>query len=150
MDEPRRRARDEEIVAAVVQVILAEGTVSSQKRLAELVNARLKKRGFHVTATRIRVLAIRSGLVGIDVRTRRGGDAPDLEKCPVCHARLKRTSNRTLAGTSTLTGYKCTRCSWWTGRSMRVPTHYVFHARVSRAEGRNEQLAFTRPSRRTP
>lgn len=131
---PRKRARDEEVVAVLVKVILDEGTVSSQKRLADLVNRQLARRHMHVTGERIRVLAVKSGLVSVMIRARVDGPTPELERCPVCRSRLRRTANRTLAGTTTQTGYKCTRCPWWTGRELRVPQHYVFQARVSRGE----------------
>ena len=141
-----RRVRDEEVVATLVKVILEEGTVASQKRLAELVNDHLGK-GRHVTPERVRVLAARSGLVGLTIRARITGETPDLDKCPVCRSKLKRTSNRTLTGSTASTGYKCTRCPWWTGREMRVPQHYVFTARVARADGRKGQLSFVQPGR---
>lgn len=130
----RRRARDEEIVGVVVQVILREGTVASQTRLAQLVNDELP-RGFHVTPQRVRVLAVRSGLVGVTLRARVDGPVRgDLKACPVCRSKLKKTTSQTLTGGSTSTGWKCTRCPWWTGRDLRIPAHYTFHARVSRGE----------------
>ncbi|HUR68083.1 MAG TPA: hypothetical protein VM370_02470 [Candidatus Thermoplasmatota archaeon] len=153
MSEPvkRKRCGDAELVAVLVKVILDEGTVSSQKRLAELVNKQLKKRSMHVTGERVRVLAVKSGLVGISVRARVDGPTPELDRCPVCRAKLKRTSNRTLSafdasadassprrgaatGNTTQTGYKCARCPYWTGRELRIPMHYVFQARVARSE----------------
>lgn len=143
---PSRRVRDEEVVATLVKVILEEGTVASQTRLADLVNAHLGG-GRHVTPERIRVLAVRSGLVALGIRTRVQGETGTLEKCPVCRGKLRRTSNRTLTGATASTGYKCTRCPWWTGREMRVPQHYVFTARVARAEGRRGQLAFVDPEK---
>lgn len=149
-DAPRRRARDEEVVAVLVKVVLEEGTVSSQKRLAELVNRQLARRGMSVTGERLRVLAVKSGLVGLTIRARIDGETPDLDACPVCRGRLKRTANRTLTGETASTGYKCSRCPWWTGRELRVPQHYVFQARVGRAEGRRGQLAFTPARRRLP
>jgi hypothetical protein len=145
-DAPAGRVRDEEVVATLVKVILEEGTVASQTRLAELVNGELGGRR-HVTPGRIRVLAIRSGLVSLTIRTRVQGETPVLEACPVCHGKLRRTANRTLTGATASTGYKCTRCPWWTGREMRVPQHYVFAARVARAEGRKGQLSFVQPGR---
>lgn len=143
----RKRGTDAEIVATIVQVILEEGTVASQTLLGQLVNERLQKRRVRVTPTRVRVLAVRSGLVTLSIRTRAGGATPELERCPVCGGRLKRTANRTLTGATVQTGYRCVRCPWWTGRELRVPTHYVFQARVSRAEGRREQMAFAAPRR---
>lgn len=142
------RARDEEVVAILVKVILEEGTVSSQKRLADLVNGGLGQ-GRHVTPERVRVLAVRSGLVSITIKARIQGETPELDQCPVCRARLRRTTNRTLTGATASTGYKCTRCPWWTGREMRVPQHYVFAARVQRADGRKGQLTFVTGDRRT-
>lgn len=146
----RKRARDEEIVGVVVKVILDEGTVSSQKMLAQLVNRQLKKRGMHVTGERVRVLAVKSGLVGVTIRARVDGPTPEMERCPVCRSKLRRTASKTLASFeepaagrgsrqaagagTTQTGYKCTRCPWWTGRELRVPQHYVFQARVARTE----------------
>jgi uncharacterized protein with PIN domain len=138
--KPRKRARDEEIVALLVKVVLDEGTIASQTRLAQLVNRQLARRGMRVTAERIRVLAVTSGLVRISVRTRVDGSTPDMDRCPVCRARLKRTANKTLTGTTTQTGYRCTRCPWWTGRELRIPQHYVFQARVGRTE--KGQLTF--------
>ena len=138
--KPRKRLLDEEIVAAVVQVILDEGTIASQTRLAQLVNRALGKHR-HVTPERVRVLAVRSGLVGVTIRTRHDGAAGELETCPVCRSKLKRTANRTLMGSSTQTGYKCSRCPWWTGREMRIPHHYTFTARVKRGQ-RSGQLNF--------
>lgn len=139
----RKRVKDEEVVALLVKVILEEGTVASQTRLAELVNRQLKRRGAHITPTRARVLAVRSGLVGITVRTRAGGATPELARCPVCGSKLRRTTNRTLTGATAQTGYRCTRCPWWTGREMRIPHHYVFQAKVARLEGGSMgQLSF--------
>ncbi len=143
---PSRRVRDEEVVATLVKVILEEGTVASQTRLAELVNEQLRGER-RVTPERIRVLAVRSGLVSLGIRTRLVGETGTLEKCPVCRSKLRRTSNQTLTGTVASTGYKCTRCPWWTGREMRVPQHYVFTARVARAQGRKGQLAFVQSER---
>ena len=143
-EKPRRRTSDAEIVALVVKVVLDEGTIASQTRLAELVNRQLARRGMRVTAERIRVLAVKSGLVRISVRTRTSGNTPEMERCPVCRSRLKRTANKTLTGTTTQTGYRCTRCPYWTGRELRIPQHYVFQARVGRTE--KGQLTFDAPT----
>ena len=142
---PRKRARDEEVVAILVKVILDEGTVASQKRLAQLVNRQLARRGMHVTGERVRMLAVKSGLVSIQIRVRVDGETPEMERCPVCRSRLKRTTNRTLVGGTASTGYKCARCPWWTGRELRIPNHYVFQARVSRTE--KGQVTFAHKAR---
>lgn len=140
-------ARDEEIVALIVQIILREGTVATQTLLAQLVNAKLERKDMHVTAQRVRVLAARSGLVALTIRASVRGASGELKECPVCHSKLKRTENQTLTGKSAATGYKCTRCPYWTGRELRIPNHYTFQARVTRAErGDDGQLAFVQRS----
>jgi hypothetical protein len=144
------RVRDEEVVAIVVKVILREGTVATRRALAELVNDELsRKDDARVTPARVRVLAARSGLVGLAIRARLDGPPGDMKECPVCRSKLKLTENRTLTGKSAATGYKCTRCPWWTGRELRVPHHYTFTAKVSRGKGSDQtQLAFVPRSRR--
>lgn len=145
-----KRSRDEEVVATVVRVILREGTVATQTALAALVNEELPREK-RVTPERVRVLAARSGLVGLQIRARLDGPVGDLKECPVCRSKLKRTENRTLTGKSAATGYKCTRCPWWTGRELRIPHHYTFSARVQRSQKHESgQLSFVhQPKRRT-
>lgn len=135
-------------MALVVQVILREGTIATQQRLADLVNEEMPRERLRATPERVRVLAARSGLVGLAVRARLDGPVGEIKACPVCRSRLARTVNRTLTGKSAATGYKCTRCPWWTGRELRVPSHYTFHARVSRSRGERGQLAFVAPRRK--
>lgn len=137
---------DEEVVAATVKVILREGQVDSQKRLAELVKREMRRRDpkARVGESRIRHLALASGLVGVHVRARHEGTSPKLEECPVCGSALKRTTNRTLTGGTSSTGYKCTRCPWWTGREYRVPNRYAFFPLVERREA-GKQLTFRDP-----
>lgn len=142
-----KRARDEEVVGVVVKVILREGTIATQRALSRLVNDELG-RGARVTPERVRVLAARSGLVGLQIRARLDGPTGELQECPVCRSRLKRTENRTLTGKSTATGYKCTRCPWWTGRELRIPHHYTFSARVQRTRQAGGQLSFVHAARR--
>lgn len=138
----RKRAKDEDILAVVLKVILQEGTISSQRRLSELVNQKLRRKNMRVTGPRVRTIAIRSGLIGVNMRIRHDGETPDLDACPVCQTRLKRTGNRTLTGGTAKTGYKCPRCPWWTGRDLRIPQHYTFYSKVARADEEEGQLAF--------
>ncbi|HVL49082.1 MAG TPA: hypothetical protein VM889_11035 [Candidatus Thermoplasmatota archaeon] len=134
-DQPtRRRPTDEAVVAAAVKVLLARGTVESQRRLWELVVRELKRQdpAFAVGPARVRTLVLRSGLVNAEIKARIKGVTGDLAACPVCRSKLARTSNRTLAGATTALGYRCTRCAWWTGRDLREPHRYVFHAKLER------------------
>jgi uncharacterized protein with PIN domain len=136
---------DEEVLAATVKVVLAEGTVASQRRLSELVRKELKRRDaeFRVGEARVRALAVRSGVVAVTIHARKVGDGREVERCPVCGAKLRRTSNATLTGSSTPVGYRCTRCPWWTGRELRMPARYAFTAKVER-RGKDAQVRFTK------
>ena len=138
---------DEEVVAAIVRVMLREGQVHSQRRLKELVERALRAidASYRVGEGRVRHLALRSGLVGVAVHARHEGETPRLDKCPVCGSALVRTSNRTLTGGHAQVGYKCSRCPWWTGRDYRIPNRYDFFPLVeSKGEDRRkgEQLTF--------
>ena len=135
------RATDERLSAILIETLLSEGTITSQRRLADLVNARLRKHEMPVTPPRLRRLALQTGLVLVTIRTRHGGATPELKRCPVCHARLRTTINRNLLGDEAHAGYRCTRCPYWTGRELRVPHLYTFASRVTRGQD-GEQLAF--------
>jgi uncharacterized protein with PIN domain len=138
---------DEEVVAAIVKVMLREGQVTSQRRLRDLVQQALRDASYRVGEDRVRSLALRSGLVGVAIHARHDGDTPRLDACPVCGNPLHRTSNRTLAGGNVQTGYKCTRCPWWTGRDYRVPQRYSFFPLVEKRRGKQVTFREGQPMR---
>ncbi len=123
-----------------MKVILREGQVPSQRRLAELVARALHAidSSYRVGENRVRVLALRSGLVGVAIHARRDGAAPRVDACPVCGSPVVRTANRTLTGGHASTGYRCTRCPWWTGRDYRVPQRYTFFPLVEKHEAAHQ------------
>jgi hypothetical protein len=124
----RRIPRDEEVLAATLEVLAREGHVDTQRRLGELVAERLAQRDpdYAVTGERVRRLAVRSGSVDVRIRTREDGATPTMESCPVCGSELEERRNATLEGGETSTGYRCTWCPWWTGQTLRVPRRYDF------------------------
>lgn len=138
-----RRPPDEEVVAAATKVVLDQGTVAPLRRLRELVEEELRDRDprYVVSESRLRHLALRSGLIKVVIRVRMGGATPVLSQCPVCGSRLSRGTNMTLTGGATQVGYKCARCPWWTGREHRIPSHYTFVARIEKPK-RTGQTSF--------
>lgn len=124
----RRIPRDEEVLAATLQVLADRVHVVTQRRLAELVEAKLQERNrdYVVSGERVRVLAVRSGAIELTVEVREDGPTPTLDRCPVCESELERRMNRTLEGDEVATGYRCTWCPWWTGPTLRVPRRYAF------------------------
>jgi hypothetical protein len=123
------KLRDEEIVAAIAAVFGRHERVETQHKLRALVQEELARRrpGAKVSGSRVRLLAIRSGIVQLETRTKEGDDIKGLEACPVCKGKLRRVRNRTLKGGVVLVGLKCPACGYKTGRTLEVPTKYVFH-----------------------
>lgn len=121
--------RDEEVVAALASVFAKREKVETQHRLRAMVAQELERKrpGARVSGERVRLLAIRSGLVRMETRTKTSDAIDDLEVCPVCKGKLRRVRNRTLSGGRVLVGLKCAACGYKTGRQLEVPTRYVFH-----------------------
>lgn len=130
-------------MAAAVKVLLDHGSISSQRRLRELVEAELHDRDpdYVVSEERLRGLLLRTGLVKVQIKVRMGGPTPTLAKCPVCGSRLTRGTNSTLTGGAAQVGYRCSRCPWWTGREYRIPSHYTFTGRIEKGK-RKGQTSF--------
>src|SRR5207247_1080131 len=104
--------------------------VDSQRRLKALVEKDMKgDEKYRVGEPRLRVLAIESGLVNLEIRCRDTPEMRSLVKCPVCGERLKKVRNMTVYGGTVTLGYRCERCKYWTGLRRRVPTRYVFTRR---------------------
>lgn len=125
------RLRDEEVVAAIAAVFARFDKVETQRKLRELVEAELRRRrpGARVAGPRVRVLAVRSGIVRLEMRYREGDGLEGVEACPVCGAKVRRVKNRTLTGGQVLVGLKCAACGYKTGRELEIPAKYVFHRR---------------------
>lgn len=118
-------------MAALATVFAGRERVETQRRLRELVERELGRRrpGARVGGERVRLLALRSGLVRVETRTKTRDGIGGIERCPVCAARLRKVRNRTLRGGQVLVGLRCSTCGYRTGRSLEVPSRYVFHRR---------------------
>ena len=104
--------------------------VDSQRRLKFLVEKDLKgQEKYQVGQPRLRLLAIDSGLVDLEIHCRDTDEMRSLVKCPVCGERLQKVRNMTVFGGTVTLGYRCDRCTYWTGLKRRVPTRYVFTRR---------------------
>ena len=104
--------------------------MNSQHRLKLLVERDLKgEERFRVGEVRLRLIAIESGLVDLEIHCRETGEMKSLIRCPVCAERLQRVRNMTVFGGTVTLGYRCGRCRYWTGLRRRVPIRYVFTRR---------------------
>ena len=123
---------DAEVIDAIVKVLKRRGTVESQAELRKLVMVHLLRinRNYRVSGRRMRILAISSGKVSLEIHYRSTGkDVENMEICPVCGSKMRKIENLTLDGGRVTIGFRCTRCPYWTGKRLRMPIRYVFHLR---------------------
>lgn len=122
---------DDRVRGSLVRVFSTRQMVDSQRRLKQLVERDLKgEEKFRVGEPRLRLLAIESGLVDLEIRCRDTDEMRSLVRCPVCGERLEKVRNMTVFGGTVTLGYRCGRCKYWTGLKRRVPTRYVFTRRA--------------------
>ncbi|TLZ57877.1 MAG: hypothetical protein E6K12_06900 [Methanobacteriota archaeon] len=125
-----RIPNDVRVRDSLVRVFSTRPVVESQRRLKALVEKDLKgEEKYRVGEPRLRVLAIESGLVDLEIHCRDTTEMRSLVRCPVCGNRLKKVRNMTVFGGTVTLGYRCERCKYWTGLKRRVPTRYVFTRR---------------------
>jgi len=125
-----RIPNDERVKESLRRVFSTRQVVDSQRKLKGLVERDLKgQERYKVGGPRLRLLAIDSGLVDLEILCRDTDEMRSLVKCPVCGARLKKVRNMTVFGGTVTLGYRCERCRYWTGLKRRVPTRYVFTRR---------------------
>lgn len=120
---------DETVRKSVKNVFKKYRTVTSQRKLKELVEKELKtkKKQFHVSEHRLRNIVLKSGLVDIEIHSREGDPHKILARCPVCSNSLQRVKNLTIWGGEVTIEFRCSNCGYWTGKKKRIPTLYVFH-----------------------
>ena len=122
---------DDRVRASLVRVFSTRQIVDRQRRLKALVEKDMKgDERYRVGEPRLRLLAIDSGLVDLEINCRDTDEMRSLVKCPVCGVRLKKVRNMTVFGGTVTLGYRCERCKYWTGLKRRVPTRYVFTRRA--------------------
>ncbi|MEI6797219.1 MAG: hypothetical protein WCK39_10180 [Methanomassiliicoccales archaeon] len=114
----------------ISEVLREKRTVSSQSRLAEAVNERLRKLDPAYTASeeRIRKLAIFKSLARVHIHYRDTKKRSEKACCPVCGSDTVEIMNKTLNDERVELGFRCVKCPYWTGPSKRVPVRYDFVA----------------------
>jgi hypothetical protein len=120
---------DDEVLSALQRVMKKAHIVQSQRLLKELVLIELHKqqKTFGLTPQRLRLLALQSSFVQVEIYSREGNPKKSLHRCPVCHHSLKRVRNLTIWGGVVTIELQCPRCKYWTGKKKQIPTRYVFH-----------------------
>jgi DNA-directed RNA polymerase subunit RPC12/RpoP len=128
---PYKIPSDKEVLRAIKNVMNNYGVVNSQTKLKELVERDLHEtdKSFKVSPHRLRVLALSSDNVRVEIHCRESDKKKGTNKCPVCNHKLKFVKNKTIFDGVVIIGHECTHCSYWTGIKRRIPTRYIFSAR---------------------
>lgn len=120
---------DKKVIDSLRRVMKKAHIVKTQRHLKELVIKELHKKNkkFRLTGKRLRLLALDSSFVNVEIESREGDPKKSLHRCPVCHHRLKRVKNLTIWGGVVTIELHCNHCGYWTGKKKQIPTRYVFH-----------------------
>ncbi len=120
---------EEEVKRIILKILHMRGVVESQAELHREVMKHLerKNKNYRLSGRRMRIIALNSGHVGIEIRYRlTDKEVESFEICPVCGSKMVKISNSTLDGSRVIIGFRCTGCPYWTGKRLRVPVRYVF------------------------
>ncbi len=128
---PYKIPKDEDVLKSIKNVMNSLGVINSQTKLKELVERDLKEtdENFRVSPRRLRVLALSSDHVSVEIHCRESDTKKSMGKCPVCNHKLKLLKNKTLYDGVVIIGHECTHCSYWTGMKRRIPIRYVFSSK---------------------
>lgn len=120
-----------EVLEIIKKIIKKEGVVGSQYKLREIVEKELKNidPSYRISGKRVRILAIKSKKVSVEIHAKEGEEIDTMSVCPVCNSKLVSIKNKTLYNWDITVGYRCKRCKYWTGKKKRIPTRYVFEKR---------------------
>lgn len=119
---------EEEILLAIEKIIKEFKIIHSLYKFKELVQKELEKisKDYKISQKRLRLLAIGSNLVNVEIHARESDVKGAISKCPVCGSSLKLIKNKTVFDGTVTLGHKCTYCPYWTGIKRRVPIRYIF------------------------
>ena len=124
---------DELLVDAIVNVLLKNKTIDSQREICQLVVDELNRNAeipYRVSGNRVRRLSLERGLVSLDIEYREtpAGDMP--ETCPVCGKALDPISNSTLEGGTAVVMMRCGSCGYKASARTSIPSKYTFNMKA--------------------
>jgi prepilin signal peptidase PulO-like enzyme (type II secretory pathway) len=123
-----RLADDQIILDALKSALENRKQMSSQRELRERVLRELHKTdpGLTASGSRLRRLAITSGLARVEIEWRQTGQKRARAHCPVCGSTLRPTRNETVFGGTVTLGFRCPLCPFRTSMKRKEPTRYMF------------------------
>ncbi len=125
-----RVPKREQIMDALKSIFARRRVVNSQRELKELVEKEMVSEDkFKVGEQRLRHIVLDSNVAEVEIHCRESPEKRHLNKCPVCGTKLKKVRNLTVFGGTVTLGFKCSRCTYWSGLKRRIPMRYVFTRR---------------------
>lgn len=117
-----------EILQIIEKVMKETAIVHSLYHFKDLVlkELKIKNKDYRISEKRLRLIAIGSNLINIEIHARETEVKGGIFKCPVCGKKLNLIKNQTVYGGSVTLGHKCTYCPYWTGKKRRIPIRYIF------------------------
>ena len=114
-----------EVVEFFLKETLQKQKITSQAKLAEVLNEKLKRgdRDYAVTGKRARMIAIETPGVKVLISTKRGRKP---KRCPSCSHSLRKVYMRNLRGKKLLVALRCQRCGYTGSEGKWVPSRYEF------------------------
>lgn len=128
---PYKVPSDEEVLRSIRNVMNSYGIVNSQTKLKTLVERDLKEtdENYRVSQRRMRILALSSDKIKVEIHCRETDKKKGISKCPVCGHNLRIIKNKTVFDGVVNIGHECRHCSYWTGLRRRVPIRYIFSSK---------------------
>ena len=123
-----RLADDQIIIEALKSALESRKMMGSQRELREMVLRELHKSdpGLTASGSRLRRLAITSGLARDEIDWRETAGKKARVRCPVCGSTLRPTHNETVFGGTVTLGFSCPLCPFRTSMRRKEPTRYMF------------------------
>jgi hypothetical protein len=114
-----------EIVRFVLKNVLKGKKIRSQQGLAKAIENKLKETEIYysISPQRARMIAIETPGINVKIINRKG-IVP--KKCPACNHNLKKIYSKNLKGRKSLTGMKCSKCSYIGSGNRWIPGRYEF------------------------
>jgi hypothetical protein len=123
-----RLADDEAILKALREALEGQKMMGSQRELRQKVLRELRRvdPGLTASGSRLRRLAIVSGLARVEIDWRETEAKKARARCPVCGSALKPTRNETVFGGTVTVGFRCPLCPFRSTLRGKEPTRYIF------------------------
>ncbi len=127
-----RRPSSDAVRRAAVRAVRRHGNAFLSQREALAAIRELLRRDdpqLRLGARRLRRILLQSPGLYVRAEYAERTDRPYPSRCPVCGEPLRPIPNRTLEGGTVMAGLRCSACSYWTHRTVRIPRRY----RIGRA-----------------